>query len=396
MGSEPRIKAAAKKALEKYGCGSCGPRGFYGSIDIHEALEERFAAFMHAERAIAFSDASSCATSTIAAFAKRGDLLVIDQAISEPLKTGCVLSRANVLAYKHNDADDLLRILKAVAHDDLKKNRKPASQRRFIVTEAIFRDGADVAPLKDIIDLKQKFGYRLILDEALSFGVLGPNGKGLHEAQGIPISAIDATLIDLGPALGSVGGLCLGSVEVIEHQRLSGAGYCFSAAAPPFVSACALEALDILQSQAHLAVENNPNSTLSRLQLNAKALRHGLQTVGLIPRYFVDLYESLNDSRNDPVPFVLLTLANPSNDIPTDLTTLTEISQAAAHLGFAVAIAQNALVINNHALPSGFPQLPPKSLAIRLTTRASHDAAQIRSLCNAMRKAAQTILAVSV
>ena len=98
MGSSVKVREAAQAALTKYGCGSCGPRGFYGSIDVHEQLEARVASFSNTKQAIAFSDAASCCTSTVAAFAKRGDLLVVDDGISEPLRTGCVLSRARVVA----------------------------------------------------------------------------------------------------------------------------------------------------------------------------------------------------------------------------------------------------------------------------------------------------------
>ena len=245
------MREAAQAALTKVRLRVCGPRGFYGSIDVHEQLEARVASFSNTKQAIAFSDAASCCTSTVAAFAKRGDLLVVDDGISEPLRTGCVLSRARVVAYKHNDAQDLKRVMEGIRQADRRKGRAPTAQRRFVVCcEAVSRDhGGDVAPLKEILQLKDEFGYRLILDESLSWGVLGATGRGLKEACGIEDpTSVEITCVDLAPALGSNGGLCIGTDEVVAHQRLSGAGYCFSAAAPPFYSAAALAALDILDS----------------------------------------------------------------------------------------------------------------------------------------------------
>jgi serine palmitoyltransferase len=97
------VKNAAREALQHYGCGSCGPRGFYGTIDVHLALEEKISKFTQTEGAIMYSDGASTVSSTVAAFAKRGDLLVVDDGVYEPLLTGISLSRANVEWFQHND-----------------------------------------------------------------------------------------------------------------------------------------------------------------------------------------------------------------------------------------------------------------------------------------------------
>lgn len=97
------VKEVSRKALAKYGCGSCGPRGFYGTIDVHLDLENAMAKFTGTESAIMYSDGASTCSSTIAAFAKRGDLVVVDEGVHEPLVTGVTLSRAHVKWFKHND-----------------------------------------------------------------------------------------------------------------------------------------------------------------------------------------------------------------------------------------------------------------------------------------------------
>ena len=101
--SEPSIKDISKAALITYGCGSCGPRGFYGTIDVHLDLEKKISQFCRTDDAIMYSDGASAATSTVAAFAKRGDLLIVDEGVYEALQTGVTLSRANVVYFKHND-----------------------------------------------------------------------------------------------------------------------------------------------------------------------------------------------------------------------------------------------------------------------------------------------------
>ena len=237
MGSSTKVREAAQAALTKYGCGSCGPRGFYGSIDVHEQLEARVASFSNTKQAIAFSDAASCCTSTVAAFAKRGDLLVVDDGISEPLRTGCVLSRARVVAYKHNDAQDLKRVMEGIRATDRRKGRAPTAQRRFVVCEAVSRDhGGDVAPLKEILATERRVRLPAHPRRVAVLGRFGRYREGPEGGCGIEDpTSVEITCVDLAPALGSNGGLCIGTDEVVAHQRLSGAGYCFSAAAPPSI-----------------------------------------------------------------------------------------------------------------------------------------------------------------
>jgi serine palmitoyltransferase len=103
MSANAEVKEASRLALNKYGCGSCGPRGFYGTIDVHLQLEQAVAQFTGTQGAIMYSDGASTVTSTLAAFAKRGDLLVVDDGVYEPIVTGITLSRANIEWFRHND-----------------------------------------------------------------------------------------------------------------------------------------------------------------------------------------------------------------------------------------------------------------------------------------------------
>lgn len=107
-----------QKVIEKYGVGSCGPRGFYGTVDVHLELEKNLAAFMEADAAIIYSFDMASGSSVIPAFANRRDILICDEAVHYPLQNGCNLSRARVETFKHNDMDDLERILQKIETED--------------------------------------------------------------------------------------------------------------------------------------------------------------------------------------------------------------------------------------------------------------------------------------
>jgi serine palmitoyltransferase len=243
------VKDASTLALKKYGCGSCGPRGFYGTIDAHLQLEDAISKFTKTDNAILYSDGASTCSSTVAAFAKRGDVLVVDEGVYEPIMTGVFLSRANIHYFKHNDMEDLEKVLHQLQLTDKKLGRKPNAQRRFIVVEGLYKNLGTIAPLDKIVQLKHKYHYRLILDESFSFGTLGKTGRGaLEEYDQKYMYDAEIVTIALENALGSIGGVTVGNEEVVDHQRLSGAGYCFSAAAPPFTASAAVASLEYMQS----------------------------------------------------------------------------------------------------------------------------------------------------
>jgi len=181
FGALDRIKDAARDTLEKYGCGSCGPRGFYGTMDVHVELEQHLARFMGQELGIVYSDAASAVVSAIAAFAKRGDIIVADDGVNDAVRTGLGLSRSKVFFFKHNDMDSLRSVLETIKRRDKRLGTSPATQRRFIVAEGLYRHTGDLCPLRKVLELKREHKFRLMLDESLSFGVLGKTGRGLTE-----------------------------------------------------------------------------------------------------------------------------------------------------------------------------------------------------------------------
>jgi len=268
------VHDSIQSALTKYGCGSCGPRGFYGTIDVHLEFEAAIAKFMGTEEAIAYSDSASGVTSTITAFAKKGDLLLVDEACHEAIRTGVFLSRATVINYKHNDMNDLRTILESISAEDKKKGRDTLQQRRFIVTEGLFRNTGEICLLPDLMKLKEKYCYRVMLEDSQAFGTLGKTGRGTAEYYGIPVTDVEIVMIGMDTTLASVGGVCIGTNEIVDHQRLSGPGYCFSASACPFLSAAATQSL--------LELEANPQ-LCAALADNSRALNAGASKIkGLV------------------------------------------------------------------------------------------------------------------
>ncbi|NWX91208.1 SPTC1 palmitoyltransferase, partial [Nothoprocta pentlandii] len=216
-----KVKNAAQASLKKYGVGTCGPRGFYGTFDVHLELEERLAKFMRTEEAIIYSYGFATIASAIPAYSKRGDIVFVDEAACFAIQKGLQASRSNIKLFKHNDMTHLERLLKEQETEDQKNPRKARVTRRFIVVEGLYMNTGDICPLPELIKLKYKYKVRIFLEESLSFGVLGEHGRGITEHFGVNIDDIDLISANMENSLASIGGFCCGRSFVIDHQRLN-------------------------------------------------------------------------------------------------------------------------------------------------------------------------------
>ncbi|KAG6902291.1 hypothetical protein C0995_001901 [Termitomyces sp. Mi166 len=259
------IKQAAMETLRKYGLGSCGPPGFYGTLDVHMDLERDIADFLGSEASILYSQGFSTISSVIPAFCKRGDIIVADRGVNFAIHKGIQISRSTVRWFDHNDLKSLEDVLESVEKD--RKKRKGPLTRRFIITEGIFeKDGA-------MIEIKYKHKYRLILDESFSFGTVGRTGRGLTELYNVPAEKVDMLVGSVAIGLCSAGGFCAGSQAVVDHQRINGTSFVFSASLPALLAVSASEGINILRSSP---------SILSTLQENVRAARAILDRVDCI------------------------------------------------------------------------------------------------------------------
>lgn len=229
---DPELQEISLETIRRCGVGSCGPAGFYGNEDVHIRCEKDVGEFLGTEGVILYSQGFSTATSVIPCFAKRGDILVVDQAVNMSIQRGLQLSRAKIIWFKHNDTEDLeLKLKTAVS-----MHRRGPVPRRFIVTEGLFEYTANSPDLAEVVRLKKLYKFRLILDESWSLGTLGKHGRGLPEDKGVPRSDIDITVASLANAIGSGGGICAGSEMMVEHQRIVSLAYTFSATELPYLA----------------------------------------------------------------------------------------------------------------------------------------------------------------
>jgi serine palmitoyltransferase len=327
-GDRHPVRAASLEALNRYGCGSCGPRGFYGTIDVHLDLEKEMANFCGTDDAILYSDGASTVTSTIAAFCKRGDVVVVDEGVYEPIRTGIKLSRANVKWYKHVDMDDLRKVLSSIAASDKKVGRPLNAQRRFLVTEALFKNTGQLCPLDKLFELKEQFKYRVILDESFSFGAIGATGRGAAELFGVKPEIV---CVSLENSLGSTGAVTIGSQEVVDHQRLSGSGYCFSASSPPYTASAALAAIAVLKEESVLhKLNHNRTQFLKKLK---QLLHDNLE----------DLLIVTSDERSAIV--ILQVAAIPETEYLDEAVFLKEVVRESLAAGVAMVATDNGIRI---------------------------------------------------
>jgi len=320
MAENPEIKKTAVAALQTYGCGSCGPRGFYGTMDVHLELEKKIAEFMQTEASIVYSSGFATITSVIPAFAKVYDAIICDKGVTHAVQVGAMLARSKVFYFSHNDVNDLRRVLEEIKKDDAAKKKKV--YRKFVVIEGLYNNYGDIAPLPDILKLKDEFHFHLIMDDSLAIGTLGLNGRGTCEYYGIPATKIDILTGNLGHSIGSLGGFSCGNKTVVNHQRLNASGYVFSASSPPYLVSSALRAFSLIQERPDL---------LKQLRDNISSFRKAIEGV---QEYGIELSPLVE------APIVHLRLAKPSDDRMRDEKLLQAIVDEALSQGILLTRAQ--------------------------------------------------------
>lgn len=265
LSSDIKVIDEVNKTIKNYGVGACGPAGFYGNQDVHYNLEYDMARFFGTENAVLYGQDFCVSSSVIPAFTKRGDIIVADNQINISLQNALQLSRSTVYHYKHNDMESLKKLLHELNENEKSENL-PIIPRKFIVTEGIFQNTGDIAPLPELVKLKNKYKYRLFIDETLSLGTLGSTGRGLTEYFNMErASSVDITVGSLGVALGSSGGVVLGDNVMSHHQRIGSNAYCFSASLPPYTARTVSKVLEIMDSD---------NTAITHLQNLARKMHN--------------------------------------------------------------------------------------------------------------------------
>ena len=258
--SHPEVKAAAATALAVYGTGCAGSRLLNGTLDLHVELEERLAEFMKREAALTFSTGFQVNLGVLSCLLGRFDVALLDSLDHACIIDGCRLGFGKHYKFRHNDMADLENKIEAVDDD----------RGVIIVVDGVFSMEGDLADLPRIVELKNRYGGRLMVDDAHGIGVCGANGRGTAEHFGLE-HEVDLVMGTFSKSLATVGGFVAGDAHVIDYIKHNARSEIFSAAPPPASVAAAMKALQI--------VEREPERR-KQLWENTSYMQHEITTLG--------------------------------------------------------------------------------------------------------------------
>lgn len=260
LANHPRLREAAKAAIDHYGIGPGAVRTIAGTLSLHVELEQRLAEFKRAAACITFQSGFMANVAAIPALVGKDDLIFSDELNHASIIDACRLSRATVVRYAHNDVDDLRR---QVA-------QAPTSGRRLLVTDGVFSMDGDIAPLPALVEVAEANGLLVMVDDAHGEGVLGEGGRGIVDHFGLH-GRVHVEVGTLSKAFGVVGGLVAGDQRVVDWLRQRGRPFLFSSAMTvPDVAAC-LAATKLLQESTEL---------VDRLWANANFFKQEMARLG--------------------------------------------------------------------------------------------------------------------
>ena len=256
----PKVKQAAKEAIERYGVATCGSRFLNGTLDIHVELERRLAEFMQAEAAVTFSTGFQTNQGIIATLVDKGDFVITDRMDHASIIDACRLSYGDVHWFKHNDMADLERVLASLDKE----------AGKIIVVDGVFSMEGDLTDLPGVVELAKKYDCKILVDDAHGIGVMGINGRGTAEHFGLE-DQVDLVMGTFSKSFASLGGFVAGPQKVISFIKHHARALIFSASITPASVATALATLDLIQ--------NEPERR-ERLWAITEKMRTGFQAMG--------------------------------------------------------------------------------------------------------------------
>ncbi len=352
---DERVMQGAEDALHRYGTGLTGSRFLNGTIPLHLELEREIAQWMNTDAALVFTTGHQANLSTLGTILSPQDTVIVDSGDHASIFDGCLLSRAKLRPFRHNRLDKLEKMLERAQSD---------GGGVLVVVDGVFSMEGDIAPLREICDLCERFGARLMVDEAHGAGVLGARGAGTAELLGVE-DRVDLRMGTFSKSLASCGGFVAGPADVIEYLRLFSRPFLFTASAVPASLGAALAALRVLRS-----ADGPP--LLERALANARWLRDGLEELGFAVVKPQDLPADVS-----PAPGIVrdgaIDGAVEATDPPRIVTPIIPVlvgdDWKAALLWKAL---YDAGVFVNTAL---HPAVPPGGALLRTSVMATHDRA---------------------
>jgi len=270
--NHPEVKQASADAVLKYGTGCAGSRLLNGTLDIHVELEERLAAFMKTEAALTFSTGYQVNLGVLSCLLGRHDLAILDKLDHASILDGVRLGFGKCVKYKHNDMKDLAG----------KLARSPAEAGKLVVVDGVFSMEGDLARLPEIVELKNRHGARLLVDDAHGLGVFGENGRGSAEHFGLE-HEVDLVMGTFSKSLATVGGFIAGSDAVIDYVKHHARSQIFSAAPPPGAAAAVIKAIDIVEREPGRRKELWENTHFMKRELEGLGFDTGNSESPVIP-----------------------------------------------------------------------------------------------------------------
>jgi 8-amino-7-oxononanoate synthase len=261
--ADPRVKEAAKKAVDKYGTGCSGSRYLTGTLDLHNQLEEKLAAFMGKESCLLFSTGYQTAQGIIPTLVQKGEYVVSDRDNHACIVAGNLMAKgafAEFVRFKHNDMEDLERVLEKL----------PQAKPKLIVSDGVFSTSGTIVDLPNLVAAAKKHNARILIDDAHATGVIGKGGRGTASHFGLERD-VDMTMGTFSKTFSSLGGFVVADRSVINYLKHHAPALIFSASPTPAAVAAALAALDILEKEPE---------RMHQLIANADKMRKGFKEMG--------------------------------------------------------------------------------------------------------------------
>jgi glycine C-acetyltransferase len=273
LANHPRLKEAACNAIEQFGVGPAAVRSIAGTMSLHIKLEEKLAQFKHVEATLSFQSGFNSNQATISSLVGKDDLIFSDELNHASIIDGCRLSGAPIIRFDHCNPASLEQKLKNL----------PASDKRvLIITDGVFSMDGDIAPLPALVEIAEKYGALIMVDDAHGEGVLGNGGRGVVDHFGLH-GRVDVEIGTLSKAFGVVGGFVAGKKIIIDHLRQKARPFLFSSALTPADVAACCAAVDILASSDELVQKLWSNTRYFKTRMQAAGFNTGVSETPITP-----------------------------------------------------------------------------------------------------------------
>ncbi len=259
--THPKLKQKALEAIEKYGVGSGAVRTIAGTMSLHMALEEKIARFKNVEASVVFQSGFTANAGTVQAILSKEDVIISDELNHASIIDGCRLSRAQIKVFPHKDVEACEKVLKEIRNHP---------GRKLLITDGVFSMDGDIAPLPQLVQLAEKYGCIMMVDDAHASGVLGRNGRGTVDHFNLH-GRVDIQVGTLSKAVGALGGYVCSTRDTIEYLYHRARPFLFSTSHPPSVAATCIAAFEVMEEEPQ---------RLEKLWANTQYFKEGLKKLG--------------------------------------------------------------------------------------------------------------------